>query len=253
MEGDMRSNHVCLLACSALIVLGLRVPAIAGPEDDLAQLNALRQQLDGIKPEVARYAGEAKDALDDARPALKEHKVYLGEKPQLDAKATEINNRVNTLAAETTKHEQAVARHKAGCPDRIKDAGQLARCNGEVNPLNNWRDRLITEKKSIQEAYRPLQSVYERDAVLVARIKADAQKYEEAAQHAREAQARAEQLVKRIMDAVLVCQKFRGGINPPPEGQGRTRYLEAATYCQSRNFDGAPPNLPPLVVPSPDF
>jgi uncharacterized protein (DUF3084 family) len=243
----MQSNHVGLLVCAALIVFGLRLPAIADPEDDLAQLSALRHELEGIKPEVVRNVGEATDALNDAGPALKEHKVYLSEKPQLDAKVAEINKRVDALTAEDTKHQQAVARHKAGCPQLIRDAAQLARCNGEVDPLNAWRDRLIAEKKAIDAAERPLQSIYERDAVLVARIKADAQKYEEAAQRAREAQARAEQLVKRIIDAILVCQ------HPPPSGPGRIGALEAATYCQSQNFDGTPPNLPPLLIPTPDF
>lgn len=195
--GGMRSNHCRLTLYSALILLGFCLPAIAGPEEDLAQLNALRQQLEGAKAEVAQSVGLAQQALDDAAPAAKEHKIYVSEQTPIEAQAAEIKRQVDAVTANTNKHDQVVEQHNANCAGTSTDAAYVARCNGEAAQLNAWKDRLDTEKRSISEAAKPIQSILERDAALVERINSDQQQYMEASQQAEDAQARAQALAQK--------------------------------------------------------
>jgi chromosome segregation ATPase len=236
--------------------VGLLVPLVARAQGQPDYAGEAARLLQGIKSEQAK-APALKLEMDRLAGAnerlLKEGKLYQEQiKVRLGPIAAAIKADAVRLKADTDRHNQGVAGHNASCTGRLPQP-EYQRCMGQKAYWDRNKAGLDARKAQLQaranDHDRQLRQYTVRLDQINAQMKQNFAAWQQKKQAADQIQARLkdyEARFKRVCN-LAVQAKNKGG----PEYSSNVE--EALRYCQSVNWDGTSPNLPPLIDVKPPF
>jgi cell division protein ZapA (FtsZ GTPase activity inhibitor) len=230
---------VMLLAGAALAMICASAMAqSAGPLGD-GQLQAIAgmfAELHAEKGEEAKHTQLIAQADELAAPKIKEMKIYGDQQPAFKAAYTALDKETEVNEAEGDKHRAALNAHKAGCPAHTTSQAVVARCNGEVGPLNAWADRVNHKREDIHRRAAELDK--KRDSI-VARLNVLKGELEQLADQKRASTQRLEQARNRI---AALTSRLSAMCTSIPTGSS---IEEIKLKCGNVDFDGARSTLAP--------
>jgi chromosome segregation ATPase len=177
---DMRRDYLIAMALAAGLAGATLVPsaqpaaAQTQAQVDLSKLAALQADLRAAVTEEADIIGTITKRVEDSKPLLEEHRSRIAQAEALKPEGEALRTALVAQSAEVEKQHAAVAAHNTECPRETKDAALLAKCNGEIGPLNAWASRLKAELGRLEPAKakynKEVAEIQQRDREIMERL-----------------------------------------------------------------------------------
>jgi chromosome segregation ATPase len=164
------------MACGTL-ALSVRLAAAQSAEEvDLSKLATLQADLQTAAAEETAIAAAIGKAVEDSKLLIEQHKSNIERTKVLEPEGEALRAALSAESSEAEKQQAAAAQHNAACPRETKDAALVAKCNGEIEPLNAWAGRIKAEIDRLEPAKakynEELEGIQKRDQQIIAQLNA---------------------------------------------------------------------------------
>jgi chromosome segregation ATPase len=238
----MSTTRIAVLAWAATLFVAAEA---AAQRSNAQTLQAIKTEVGAAEVEMPKLAQRNGVLVRDSETAKKEWDVYSGQIPRYNAEVKSFNARAVAHDRDARAQNAQAAAYRARCLGRQLPPGEYQSCTAWQSRVNAWGQQVNLRKAGFDRERTRLNAQkrgYDgRMAALKVRMERNMRESEQIQARLRTLRARVAELRELFGSICATLQKDDADVG------------EAEAHCNSVDFDGTKPNLPPLGKPKPPF